>query len=94
MKNVQRKTLLGLGLDNTDGHKRLTKGENFVLAGGSHETHSKMQETAIKINEHLKKRGKDLETVSKNEFLEIADKVGLKTAIPVPPSRKGLPHAP
>lgn len=94
MEKTQRKTLLGLGLDNTDGHTRLTRGENFVLAGGSKDTHSKMQETAIKINEHLKKRGKDLETVSKNEFLEIADKVGLRAAVPVPPSRKGLPHAP
>lgn len=93
-KTNERKTLLGLGLDNQDGHTRLTKGENFVLAGGSQETHSKMQETVVKINEHLKKRGKDLETVSKNEFLEIADKVGLRASVPAPPSRKGLPHAP
>ena len=27
--------MLGLGLDGGDGHKRLTKGENFVLAGGN-----------------------------------------------------------
>ena len=25
--------MLGLGLDGGDGHKRFTKGENFVLAG-------------------------------------------------------------
>ncbi len=93
-KTNERRTLLGLGLDNQDGHTRLTRGENFVLAGGSQETHSRMQETAVKINEHLKKRGKDLGTVSKSEFLEIADKVGLKAATPALPSRKGLPHAP
>jgi len=69
---------VGLGFDHQDGHTRLTKGENFLLAGGSQETHSRMQETAAKINEHLKKRGKDLDTVSPPEFLEIADKVGLR----------------
>ena len=27
--------MLGLGLDNQDGHKRVTKGDNFYLVGGS-----------------------------------------------------------
>ena len=76
-KNSQ-KTLLGLGLDNQDGHTRLTRGENFLLAGGSRETHSLMQEKAVKINEHLKKKGKTLETVSSPEFQDIAHRVGLK----------------
>ena len=53
--------MLGLGLDNDDGHTRLTRGENFLLAGGSYETHAKMQETAIKVNEQLDKRGQKLE---------------------------------
>jgi hypothetical protein len=79
MKKVaQRKAMLGLGLDNKDGHTRVTKGENFLLAGGSQETHSVMQEKTIKINEHLKKRGKNLDTVSNREFFDIAHKVGLK----------------
>lgn len=63
--------LLGLGLDNDDGHTRLTRGKNFVLLGGSHDTHAAMQETAIKINEHLDKRGKRLEDVSVSELREI-----------------------
>jgi hypothetical protein len=74
----ERKALLGIGLDNQDGHTRLTKGDNFLLAGGSKETHSLMQEKAVKINEHLKKSGKTLDTVSSPEFLDIAHKVGLK----------------
>ena len=41
--------MLGVGLD-SDGHKRLTTGPNFVLAGGSEETHEVMTEKAIKIN--------------------------------------------
>lgn len=66
--------LLGVGLDNKDGHVRVTRGDNFQLVGGSKETHEVMQEGAIKINEELKKRGKHLEEVSKKEFFEIASK--------------------
>ena len=73
-----RKILLGLGLDNKDGHKRFTKGYNFYLVGGSEETHNTMQEKAIKLNEQLKKRGKTLDNINKKEFHEIADKIGLQ----------------
>jgi hypothetical protein len=69
--------LLGVGLD-SDGHKRITKGENFALVGGSKETHDQMTEKAIKINEKLKARGKQLEQVSREEFDDIAHEVGLK----------------
>lgn len=69
--------LLGLGLDGRDGHTRVTVGRNYRLVGGSEETHGTMQEKAIKVNEHLQKRGKTLETVDREEFVEIADKVGL-----------------
>jgi len=75
----QRKAqLLGLGLDSNDGHARYTKGKNFVLLGGSQDTHEQMQETAIKINEKLKDRNKELHQVSPQEFGDIADEVGLK----------------
>jgi len=69
--------MLGVGLD-SDGHKRITKGENFALFGGTQETHEVMTEKAIKINEKLKARGKQLETVSREEFDDIAYEVGLK----------------
>ena len=69
--------MLGVGLD-SDGHKRLTKGPNFALVGGSEETHAHMTETAIKLNEKLESRGKKLEQVSHEEFDEIAHEVGLK----------------
>ena len=63
--------LLGLAFDAADGHKRLTRGKNFVLYGGSEETHSVMQETAIKVNEHLDRRGRRLEDVSLQELRDI-----------------------
>lgn len=69
--------LLGLGLDNKDGHTRITTGENFRLIGGTEETHTVMQEKAVKMNEHLKRRGKTLDTVTHEEFHEIADEVGM-----------------
>lgn len=71
--------LLGVGLD-SDGHKRVTKGDNFALVGGSKDTHEQMTEKAIKINEKLKARGKQLEQVSREEFEDIAHEVGLKRA--------------
>lgn len=66
--------LLGVGLDNTDGHKRITTGEQFVLVGGSAETHERMAETTIKTFEELKRRDKRLETVDPRELAEIIDK--------------------
>jgi len=69
--------MLGLGLD-SDGHKRLTTGPNFILAGGSQETHEDMTEKAIKINEKLAAKGKQLDDVSHEEFDDIAQSVGLQ----------------
>jgi hypothetical protein len=63
--------LLGLAFDADDGHKRITRGPNFLLAGGSQETHGMLQETAIKINERLSKKGKQLADVSVNELRDI-----------------------
>lgn len=82
MANAKRKKprrkalLLGVGLD-SDGHKRLTTGPNFILAGGTEETHEVMTEKAIKINEKLAAKGKQLEDVSHEEFDEIAQSLGL-----------------
>ncbi len=62
---------LGVGLDGKDGHQRLTRSEHFVLLGGSKETHERMQETAIKFDEALEKRGKALQETSVEEIIEI-----------------------
>ena len=75
-QNNPKAMMLGVGLD-SDGHKRITKGENFALVGGTEETHEKMTETAVKINEKITSRGKRLEEVSHEEFDDIAHDVGL-----------------
>lgn len=69
--------ILGVGLD-TDGHKRITTGDNFALVGGTSETHEVMTEKVIKINEKLAAKGKALESVSRDEFDDIAQSVGLR----------------
>jgi len=76
-KKKRKAALLGVGLD-SDGNKRITTGPNFALVGGTEETHEVMTEQAIKINEKLKARGKQLEEVSREEFDDIAQEVGLK----------------
>lgn len=69
--------MVGLGLD-SDGHKRLTTGPNFLLAGGSEQTHEAMTEKVAKINEKLAARGKQLEEVTREELDDIAQSVGLR----------------
>lgn len=77
-KEKQKKALLlGLGLDNPDGHVRVTQGDNFHLLGGSKDTHEQMQEQAIKFNEKLNHRGKKLEEVSREEFIDLAREAGM-----------------
>jgi hypothetical protein len=74
---LRKALLLGVGLD-SDGHKRVTTGENFALVGGSETTHAEMTEKAVKINEKLKDSGQTLESVSREEFDDIAQSVGLR----------------
>lgn len=63
--------VVGVGLDAADGHKRVTRTEEMVLVGGSHDTHARMQETAIKFSENLEKCGKKLPEVSPEQALDL-----------------------
>ena len=79
----KKSLMVGLGID-SDGHKRVTTGDNFVVAGGTQDTHDQMTETVVKINEKLTERGKCLNTVERTEFKDIAESVGLKEQPPSP----------
>lgn len=70
-KPTSKAALLGVGLDNQDGHKRITTGEQFAIVGGSEETHGRMTETVIKTFEELKHRGKHLHEVEPKELADI-----------------------
>jgi hypothetical protein len=66
--------LLGIGLDQDDDQKRITRGEEFVLIGGSEDTHERMQEVAIRFEESLKERGIRLRDASPEEVIDLLHK--------------------
>ncbi len=66
--------LLGLGLDGSDGHKRITQAEKFSILGGSQDTHDKMTETLCKTFEDLSSKGKSLEEASREELSDLINK--------------------
>ncbi len=68
------KHLLGLGLDGTDGHKRMTQAERFTLVGGSEQTHERMTETVVKTFEDLKRKGKDFDEAEPKEIADLLHK--------------------
>ena len=63
--------LIGVGLDQLDGHKRITQAEHFAIVGGSQETHERMTETVVKTFETLDRRGKNLDQVDPHELKDI-----------------------
>jgi hypothetical protein len=72
--STSRSHLLGIGLDNEDGHKRITRAEDFSIVGGSAETHERMTETLIKTTEDLQRRGKTVHSAESKELADIIQK--------------------
>ena len=62
---------LGVGLDAEDEHQRVTRSDNFLLVGGSVETHERMQDAAIHFDESLRRRGKTLHETSAEEAIDL-----------------------
>ena len=67
--------LLGLAFDANDGQKRITRGKNFLLAGGSEETHGVMRQTIVEVTKRLDERGVELADVSVQELRDLLDEV-------------------
>ena len=79
-KKTKDAALLGVGLNNQDEEEtRLTKGENYLLVGGSKQTHEIMQETAVRVNEQLEKKGKRLADLEPEEFRDVMSEAVEKT---------------
>lgn len=68
--------LLGLAFDAKDGHKRITRGPNFFLAGGSEETHGLMRDTILRVSEQLDARGLELADVTPDELRDLLNDAG------------------
>ena len=77
MAKKPKAVLLGVGLDEKEGHKRFTKGNDFLVVGGTKETHEFLQEKAMEFSSEVKRRGKRMEEISKDEFMEITDRIGI-----------------
>jgi len=86
-KPDKKAILLGIGLDGDDGHIRATRGEDFQIIGGSHETHQVMQEKCIQFTEKVRGRGKPLGQLQREEFLEIASECDMRVAPPPRPNK-------
>ena len=67
--------LLGLGLDrDDDGHSHITKGDDFLLVGGSRNTHESMQEQVERFEHSLKKLGTNLQHATEAEVREAIER--------------------
>lgn len=76
---MQRETernnyLIGVGLDANDGHKRITKGDDFSILGGSEETHDRITETVIKTSEELSTKGRSIRNADPEEIRDLVMK--------------------
>ena len=75
-RRIFKRILMGIGLDK-DGHTRVTKGEEYVLLGGSEDTHGKMQDGVERFRDTLKKMGTSLQRATSEEMHEAAHESGL-----------------
>jgi hypothetical protein len=74
--------LLGIGLDNDDGHVRITHGRDFHVVGGSKETHASMQDKCVRFGRKLDERGKRLGDLKREELLDLAGECEMDVVLP------------
>ncbi|HEV3165493.1 MAG TPA: hypothetical protein VGZ22_15810 [Isosphaeraceae bacterium] len=67
-----RATIIGLGLDGEDSLNRLITGEEYLLVGGSAQTHAELVETMLRLESELERLGQRLGDVTPAELADIA----------------------
>jgi hypothetical protein len=67
-----RAALIGFGLDTGDDHQRLTRSDQTLIFGGSAETHAELRETALRMEQELDRRGRQLGDLNPLELAELA----------------------
>jgi hypothetical protein len=67
-----RAALIGFGLDSSDDHERVTRGDQTLIFGGSAETHAELRETALRMERELERRGRTLAELNPVELAELA----------------------
>jgi hypothetical protein len=63
--------IIGIGLDTTDGHSRVTHGDAFFLIGGSEDTHRILQRKVQRFCDELARRQISLEDATDAQIEEI-----------------------
>jgi len=67
-----RAALIGFGLDSGDDGNRLTRGDQSLILGGSAETHAELQDTALRMERELDRRGRRLGDLDPAELADLA----------------------
>jgi hypothetical protein len=67
-----RAALIGFGLDHGDDQRRLTRGDQTLIYGGSAETHAELLETALRMERELDRRGQGLGDLDPVELADLA----------------------
>ncbi len=67
--------MIGICIDNDDGHKRVTQVEQFLVVGGSQESHEVLTLACLKVFENFKQTGKRIESIEPDELIEIINKI-------------------
>lgn len=63
-----RAVVVGLGLDDSGGHIRYTKGKGFELYGGSECAHTEMQRRAKLIQDEIDRMGIVMERMTREQY--------------------------
>jgi hypothetical protein len=71
--------IVGVRTDPGDGHTRVSRGGDFVALGGSREAHEHLRETVAEISDEVKRRGRELADLPREEFGEIVARALEKT---------------
>ena len=67
----KRGLLVGVRIDKGDGHRRVSRGDDFVAVGGTKEAHEHLRETVAEISDEVKRRKRSLVEVRREELKEI-----------------------
>jgi hypothetical protein len=69
--------IVGLGNGMSDGHLRITEGDNFHVYYGSSTDHGRMVDACTAINNKLKEHGRQLNELSQEEFVALLGEIDL-----------------
>jgi hypothetical protein len=91
-----RAAFIAIGLDGRDDDHHVTRSDQGLIVGGSAETHAEIQETMLRMEEELERRGQNLGDLDPEELAELAWRIdspelhGIALQLEAGISRQGL----